>query len=291
MQAIVILAVIGATFWYMLKGRTTAGAKVATTAMGAQAILDNPTEAVARHTVYETMHPSASNVIDQANSHLLAGRADITDIIRFETELSVYDQYVRAGGSKVFEDFMITDYSSMPAEYKQQLDAAKAVGVSIQADDVLSGFQTTDAYGNITGMREDAIQQYVEGRSTTSPLIIEIKERYPELFVVKAPEPTPVVSAEFADPTAPSVEKEPYKPTYEAHGLEPIIPQPSDEEVAKVMEQVVQKIAAPSPTAPSESSGGNGGSSSSPSSSGTSSGTSSGGRTISVGSDHGMVGW
>lgn len=295
MKAIVILAVIGAALWYMLKGKTTAISRVATTTMGAQAIIDNPTKAVAQHVAYTDMHPSAINVVDQADSHLLAGRADISDIIRFETELSVYDQYVRAGGSKAYEDFMINDYRQMPAIYKAQIDEAKAVSVSIQADEVLEGFQTTDAYGNITGIRTDAIQQYVEGRSTTSPLIQVIKERFPELFKATVPEPVAVASAELVSPEAPEVkEPTPYTPSYADYGLEPVMPQPSDIEIARAMEQVVQQIAAPSPTAPSEPSGGGG---STVSSGGTTSGsisgggTSSGGRTIAIGGDHGMVGW
>lgn len=208
MKTIIAVALVAALVLWLLMGRTTKGMLVTGPTAAkerAEAILADPTGAIIEHTTYAALHPSAESVIDQADSQILRGEAGVADIIRFETELSVYDQYVRAGGTKSFEQFMITDYSSMPAVYKSQIDAAKDLAVQIKADTVLADY--TDPAN---------LQHYISQRTEGSAIRAELEKRVaagvtilpPETLAIAAvsmpEEPAPTKSAEVVSPLTPS---------------------------------------------------------------------------------------
>lgn len=214
----ILIAGVVAVLWYVLKGKKVPG--VATTATEAQAIIDNPQAALDNHVAYIERHPSSVDIMDQIDAHLLQGSAEVEDIIRAETELSVYAQYTRDGGTKTYEDFIINDRGEMPVQYKAQIDAAKAAATSYAADQLISGYQTTDAYGNVTGIRMTDLAEYVEGHSKTSATMLEVKSRFPEVFMVSIPDqPAPTISqevtspAKVSQPEPPRVEPEPFAAT------------------------------------------------------------------------------
>lgn len=210
----IVIAGIVAVAWYVLKGKKIPTA--ATTATEAQAIINDPTSAIASYRAYEEKHPSSGDILDQVEAHLTGGTAHVEDIIRFQTELNVYAQYTAAGGTSTFEQFMITDYSSMPAVYKDQILAAKAAATSYAADELLSGYLVTDAYGQVLDIRMEDLKEYVARHSLTSPIIQELISRYPELAPETATKEAVALEApEVAETAAPPPEPEPFTATVE----------------------------------------------------------------------------
>lgn len=190
----------------VIKPPGTVAAAEAMTAGQAEALLGSPTELVTQNQAFVAAHPTAYSMIQQANIQIASGQASVGDVLKFQIDKAYYNKYVAEGGTATYEDFTLYSEHWTP-EYEAAKQAAKDKTTQYRASDIISGYQITDAYGNITGIRMDALRDYVESHSATSPTVQEIIRRYPELVVKEevipppAPAVAPVAEPEFDIPT------------------------------------------------------------------------------------------
>lgn len=184
-----IAVLVAVATWALLKDKP--GFAAVTTAVQAKALLADPAKAAASLDNYAAVHPTSYSRVEQAKVQIAAGAASVEDVVLFSAQLRAYDQYARDGGTMPYDEFTALSETRMKAEAGEKywgiIEAAKQERAKYEADEVISGYQTTDAYGNVTGIRLDALREYLDLQDESSPFVQEIIRRYPELA---KPEPT-----------------------------------------------------------------------------------------------------
>lgn len=123
----VVLALVGVA-WWLSKREAEAAVKLGVEAVAAieqaEALLANPTEAVAQNEAFVAAHPTAYSMIEQANIQIASGQASVGDILRFDVDKAYYAKYVAEGGIAGYEEFT-TQTQYWTPEYEAAKQAAK----------------------------------------------------------------------------------------------------------------------------------------------------------------------
>ena len=185
-----IIALIGLGLLAFGRGKPAAAAVIAPvagaeamTAEAAKAVIANPVQAAASLEAYIAQDPTSYGVLKQAEVAIMEGRAEVSDILRLQADLTAHQMYRADGGTESFEEFTITHYSTMPAKYKAVIDQAKDVAMQAWV-------------AEIAEPGEQNIRMLLEGLSPSGAKFQALATAYPELVPEEKREAAAVATQE-----------------------------------------------------------------------------------------------